>query len=79
MIRQMLDFLAEDVGGVRRHAGNDASDDGAGGKFRGRKAVGNFIDMATWPRFTYPRPWCWRRSPTWPMARKPTWPSWRTN
>ena len=46
MIRQMLDFLAEDVGGVRRHAGNDASDDARVENFVARKAVGNFIDMA---------------------------------
>jgi hypothetical protein len=44
MIQQMLDFLAEDVGGVERAgaAGADATKD-----FVARKAVGNFIDMAS--------------------------------
>lgn len=46
MVRQMLDFLAEDVGGVSRPAG-----DGGGpavDNFVARKAVGNFIDLAGW-------------------------------
>jgi hypothetical protein len=44
MIQQMLDFLAEDVGGVARAAaaGADQTKD-----FVARKAVGNFIDMAS--------------------------------
>jgi hypothetical protein len=43
MIQQMLDFLAEDVGGVERGAGSaDQIKD-----FVARKAVGNFIDMAS--------------------------------
>ncbi len=43
MIRQMLDFLAEDVGGVARAASADAQTK----DFVARKAVGNFIDMAS--------------------------------
>jgi len=62
MIRQMLDFLAEDVGGVKRAAAaptcasgsaSSASQPGAADPnpqkvehFVARKAVGNFIDMA---------------------------------
>jgi hypothetical protein len=44
MIQQMLDFLAEDVGGVERAktVGADQTKD-----FVARKAVGNFIDMAS--------------------------------
>lgn len=44
MIQQMLDFLAEDVGGVTRAggAGGDSTKD-----FVARKAVGSFIDMAS--------------------------------
>lgn len=46
MVRQMLDFLAEDVGGVER-----AQAEAAGGppkveNFVARKAVGNFVEMA---------------------------------
>lgn len=43
MVRQMLDFLAEDVGGVKRKEGSETQqvED-----FVARKAVGNFIDMA---------------------------------
>jgi hypothetical protein len=42
-VKQMLDFLAEDVGGVER-----AKDENAAGveNFVARKAVGNFIEMA---------------------------------
>jgi len=43
MVQQMLDFLAEDVGGAERGAGSaDQTKD-----FVARKAVGNFIDMAS--------------------------------
>lgn len=44
MIQQMLDFLAEDVGGVARPAtgGPDQIQD-----FVARKAVGNFVDIAS--------------------------------
>jgi hypothetical protein len=44
MIQQMLDFLAEDVGGVARAgtAGPDQTKD-----FVARKAVGSFVDMAS--------------------------------
>jgi hypothetical protein len=44
MIQQMLDFLAEDVGGVARSAatGADQTRD-----FVARKAVGSFVDMAS--------------------------------
>ena len=46
MIRQMLDFMAEDIGGVERN-------EKAGGpppveNFVARKTVGNFIDLAGW-------------------------------
>lgn len=44
MVQQMLDFLAEDVGGVDR-----PKDPGAPAKlenFVARKAVGNFVEMA---------------------------------
>ncbi len=44
MIQQMLDFLAEDVGGVAR-AGTEGVDPTK--DFVARKAVGNFIDMAS--------------------------------
>jgi len=45
MIRQTLDFLAEDVGGVERPAQAGASPQVEG--FVARKAVGNFIDLAS--------------------------------
>jgi hypothetical protein len=45
MIRQMLDFLAEDVGGTARRDQPDA-DAARVENFVARKAVGNFIDMA---------------------------------
>jgi len=44
MIRQMLDFLAEDVGGTARRDGSPAEKQVE--NFVARKAVGNFIDMA---------------------------------
>jgi len=44
LIRQMLDFLAEDVGGVERAEGAEASPKVE--DFVARKAVGNFIDLA---------------------------------
>lgn len=47
MVRQMLDFLAEDVGGVKRS--EESEEDGAPPpveNFVARKAVGNFIDLA---------------------------------
>lgn len=46
MVEQMLDFLAEDVGGVERARAESA---GAAAKveyFAARKAVGNFVEMA---------------------------------
>ena len=46
MVRQMLDFLAEDVGGVARTEGNDDGSPPPVENFVARKAVGNFIDMA---------------------------------
>ncbi len=48
MVRQMLDFLAEDVGGVARSP--DGGPAGGGSppveQFVARKAVGNFLDLA---------------------------------
>jgi hypothetical protein len=44
MVRQMLDFLAEDVGGVERTGGEDAPPKIE--NFVARKAVGNFVEMA---------------------------------
>jgi hypothetical protein len=44
MVRQMLDFLAEDVGGVEREGGEDAPPKIE--NFVARKAVGNFVEMA---------------------------------
>lgn len=44
MVRQMLDFLAEDVGGVERKEAEDAPPKIE--NFVARKAVGNFIEMA---------------------------------
>jgi hypothetical protein len=44
MVRQMLDFLAEDVGGVARKQGEAASPEVE--NFVARKAVGNFIEIA---------------------------------
>lgn len=47
MVRQMLDFLAEDVGGVARAEGDAATDAPPPVEnFVARKAIGNFIDMA---------------------------------
>ena len=46
MVRQMLDFLAEDVGGVARAEGKDDGSPPPVENFVARKAVGNFIDMA---------------------------------
>jgi len=46
LVRQMLDFLAEDVGGVQRaetRQGPPPVD-----QFVARKVVGNFVDMAGW-------------------------------
>jgi hypothetical protein len=45
MVQQMLDFLAEDVGGVERRPGASPSSAAVEG-FVARKAVGNFVDMA---------------------------------
>lgn len=45
MVRQMLDFLAEDVGGVQRKPAT--SDQPGVENFVARKAVGNFVDMAS--------------------------------
>jgi hypothetical protein len=45
MIRQTLDFLAEDVGGVERSAQAGGSPQVEG--FVARKAVGNFLDLAS--------------------------------
>src|SRR5262245_47464178 len=44
MVRQMLDFLVHDVGGVAQ--GNQASSTSAVDNYVARKAVGNFVDMA---------------------------------
>jgi hypothetical protein len=44
LVGQMLDFLAEDIGGVRRSEGED--DSAKVEDFVARKAVGNFIEMA---------------------------------
>jgi hypothetical protein len=51
MIRQMLDFLAEDVGGVARVQHGAAEETAKVAKFVARKAVGNFIDMANLATF----------------------------
>jgi hypothetical protein len=52
MIRQMLDFLAEDVGGTARRAQADAdAETSRVENFVARKAVGNFIDMANLATF----------------------------
>jgi hypothetical protein len=50
MIRQMLDFLAEDVGGTARTP-SDATGAANVQNFVARKAVGNFIDMANLATF----------------------------
>ncbi len=50
MIRQMLDFLAEDVGGTARPSTGEASA-GQVENFVARKAVGNFIDLANLATF----------------------------
>jgi len=48
MIRQSLNFLAEDVGGVaRKRQPAEATPDAAAEQFLARKAVGNFLDMAS--------------------------------
>jgi hypothetical protein len=44
MVRQMLDYLVEDVGGVARPA--TENDDAKTENFVARKAVGNFVEMA---------------------------------
>ena len=44
MIRQMLDFMCEDIGGVTRPEGGESSDKVE--NFVARKAVGNFVEMA---------------------------------
>lgn len=44
-VRQMLDYLAEDVGGVARKPSTDAQP--AVENFVARKAVGNFLEMAS--------------------------------
>ena len=44
MVRQMLDFLAEDIGGVARSEKSDSATQVE--NYVARKAVGNFIDMA---------------------------------
>ncbi len=44
LVQQMLDFLAEDVGGVQRKAGADAGPQIE--NYVARKAVANFIDLA---------------------------------
>lgn len=46
MVRQTLDFLAEDVGRVKRAESSDTPAPPQVGNFVARKAVGNFIDMA---------------------------------
>lgn len=47
MVRQMLDFLAEDLGGVARVEGNEKdSTPPPVENFVARKAIGNFIDLA---------------------------------
>ena len=51
MIRQMLDFLAEDVGRVERAGASPAESDAKVENFVARKAVGNFIDMANLATF----------------------------
>ncbi len=49
MVRQMLDFMAEDVGRVKRPQAEGAPP--AVENFVARKAVGNFVDMAGWATF----------------------------
>ena len=49
MVQQMLDFMAEDVGGVERRPG--AASTAAVEGFVARKAVGNFVDMAALATF----------------------------
>jgi hypothetical protein len=44
LVRQTLDFLVEDVGGVQREEGDDAPAKVEG--FVARKAVGNFVELA---------------------------------
>ncbi len=46
MIQQMLDFMAEDVGGVERSEDPDAPPKIE--NYVARKAVGNFVEMAGW-------------------------------
>ncbi len=45
LVRQMLDYLVEDIGGVRSAAGEQKSTDME--NFIARKAVGNFAEMAS--------------------------------
>lgn len=49
MIRQMLDYLVEDVGGVKKDKPLDKTNRVA--NFVARKAVGNFVDMASLATF----------------------------
>jgi len=49
MIQQMLDFMAEDIGGVERSDDPDAPPKIE--NYVARKTVGNFIDMAGWATF----------------------------
>ncbi|MBX7169019.1 MAG: hypothetical protein K1X74_21970 [Pirellulales bacterium] len=46
LVRQMLDYLADDIGGVQRAAGASAGAPPAVENFVARKAVGNFVEMA---------------------------------
>jgi hypothetical protein len=46
MVKQMLDFLAEDVGGVKRQETPDAPAEPQVENFVARKAVGNFLEFA---------------------------------
>lgn len=46
MVRQMLDYLVEDVGGVARR-GDDAETPPGVENFVARKAIGNFIEMSS--------------------------------
>ena len=45
LVKQMLDFLAHDVGGVEREAGVEADVE----DFVARKTIGGFVDMAAMP------------------------------
>ena len=46
MVRQMLDFLVHDVGGVEQQQGTASSTAGVD-NYVARKTVGNFVDMAS--------------------------------